>query len=95
MAEQYQQAGLHIHAQTTPQRIDKNPDGTLKITADSKSNGKVELDGFDVILMATGRRPNTKNMGLEDVGPPLDLPLHVPTVAVCKQYVQGCTCLLH
>ena len=67
MHDAYQQAGLNLHPETTPTRIDKQPDGTLSITAETKGQGEVTLEGFDTILMATGRKPKTSNIGLEKV----------------------------
>lgn len=72
MHDAYQQAGLNLHPETTPTRIDKQPDGTLSITAETKGQGEVTLEGFDTILMATGRKPKTSNIGLEKVGVELD-----------------------
>ncbi|KAK9795924.1 hypothetical protein WJX73_005162 [Symbiochloris irregularis] len=72
MSEQYQQHGLNLHPQHTPVKIEKAADGTLSLTAEDKDKQKVTLGGFDHVLMATGRQPNTQNMGLEEVGVKLE-----------------------
>ncbi|KAJ4727370.1 glutathione reductase [Melia azedarach] len=45
------------------QAILKSPDGSLSL----KTN-KGTVEGFSHVMFATGRRPNTKNLGLEAVG---------------------------
>ena len=66
IAKQYEVHGLNIHAQSTPTRIEKKEDGTL--TLHVKRDDKEEaIEGLEVVLMATGRNPNTQNMGLEKV----------------------------
>lgn len=55
-----------MHNQVTPERIVKNADGTVTLYARNKDGEEVVQTG-DHVLMATGRKPNTKNMGLEEV----------------------------
>lgn len=40
-AEQYAQNGIHLHPLTTPQQLEKLPDGRLKFTAGKRSGGQV------------------------------------------------------
>ena len=47
--------------------VSKNADGSLDLT---KGDGSVQT--VDMLLFATGRSPNSKNMGLEEVGVALD-----------------------
>ena len=67
VAEQYKVAGLNIHATYSPSKIVKGPDGKLTLHAESKQGEKLALEGLDHVLMATGRAPNTRNLGLEEV----------------------------
>ena len=67
MAEQYELHGLHLHPEATPTEIQKGTDGKLTLIAESKRDGKVVLEGLDHVLLATGRKPNTKNLGCEEV----------------------------
>ena len=67
MAEQYKVAGLNIHATYSPTKIVKGSDGKLTLHAESKQGEKLALEGLDHVLMATGRAPNTRNLGLEEV----------------------------
>ncbi len=54
--------GIDLRFDANPQRIEKRPDGTLSaFLADGE-----RVDG-DAILYATGRRPLTKDLGLENV----------------------------
>ncbi|XP_074316793.1 glutathione reductase, chloroplastic [Silene latifolia] len=55
--------GIEFHTEESPQAIVKSADGTLSL----KTN-KGTIDGFSHVMFATGRRPNTKNLGLEAVG---------------------------
>ncbi|OVA05338.1 Pyridine nucleotide-disulfide oxidoreductase [Macleaya cordata] len=63
VGEQMSLRGIEFHTEESPQAILKSPDGSLSV----KTN-KGTLDGFSHVMFATGRRPNTKNLGLERVG---------------------------
>ncbi|KAG9452540.1 hypothetical protein H6P81_005444 [Aristolochia fimbriata] len=67
VAEQMSVRGIEFHIEETPQSIQKSDDGLLSL----KTN-KGTIDGFSHVMFATGRRPNTKNLGLEEVGVKLD-----------------------
>ncbi|MBX6369851.1 MAG: glutathione-disulfide reductase [Rhodospirillales bacterium] len=54
--------GVEIRARTEIVRIEKGPGG---ITATTRLGEEL---GADIILYATGRRPNTRGIGLEEVG---------------------------
>jgi pyruvate/2-oxoglutarate dehydrogenase complex dihydrolipoamide dehydrogenase (E3) component len=58
--------GLHLHPGTSPERIVKNDDGSVTLYAKTK-DGKEVVETADHVLMATGRKPNTHNLGLEQV----------------------------
>ncbi|XWS31485.1 hypothetical protein CRYUN_Cryun23aG0080500 [Craigia yunnanensis] len=55
--------GIEFHTEESPQTIVKSADGSLSL----KTN-KGTAEGFSHIMFATGRRPNTKNLGLESMG---------------------------
>ncbi|WCJ40760.1 glutathione reductase [Euphorbia peplus] len=63
VAEQMSIRGIEFHTEESPQAITKAADGSLSL----KTN-KGTIEGFSHIMFATGRRPNTKNLGLEEVG---------------------------
>ncbi|KAF3778065.1 Glutathione reductase [Nymphaea thermarum] len=63
VAEQMSVRGIEFHAEESPQAITKLADGSLTL----KTN-KHTYEGFSHIMFATGRRPNTRNLGLEEVG---------------------------
>ncbi|CAL5228430.1 g11564 [Coccomyxa viridis] len=72
VAEQYEQHGLNLHPEASPTEIQKGADGKLTLISESKKHGKIVLEGLDHVLLATGRKPNTKNLGCEEAGVELD-----------------------
>jgi len=63
--EELVNAGVHIHRSCEPKEITKDDyDGLMTIQG---SNGDV-IEGFDVVLYAIGRSPNTKTLDLENAG---------------------------
>ncbi|KAF0912922.1 hypothetical protein E2562_019492 [Oryza meyeriana var. granulata] len=67
IAEQMSLRGITFHTEQSPQAITKSNDGLLSL----KTN-KETIGGFSHVMFATGRRPNTKNLGLEEVGVKMD-----------------------
>ncbi|KAL2541203.1 Glutathione reductase [Abeliophyllum distichum] len=63
VGEQISLRGIEFHTEELPQAILKSSDGSLSL----KTN-KGTVDGFSHVMFATGRGPNTKNLGLETVG---------------------------
>ncbi|KAM7257567.1 hypothetical protein ACFE04_013308 [Oxalis oulophora] len=63
VAEQMSLRGIEFHTEESPQAIIKAADGSLSV----KTN-KGTVEGFTHVMFATGRRPNTRNLGLEAVG---------------------------
>ncbi|KAH9324641.1 hypothetical protein KI387_004819 [Taxus chinensis] len=63
IADQMALRGVEFHFEESPEAIEKAADGllTLKTT-------KQTAEGFSHVMFATGRVPNTKNLGLEEVG---------------------------
>ena len=62
LTEEMEARGVNIHAQAQLTRIDKGPGGLIATTLDG---GVIEADQ---VMIATGRRPNTAELGLDDVG---------------------------
>jgi pyruvate/2-oxoglutarate dehydrogenase complex dihydrolipoamide dehydrogenase (E3) component len=67
--------GVNIHFQTSIVELKSEGCGYSKYTAPwpkivatVKKDGKLENAEFDAVLVATGRRPNVMNMGLEEAG---------------------------
>ena len=69
VGQQYKQAGINMALNTTPTKIEKGSDGKLTVTAEPKDGEPYTVSGFDIVMMATGRAPTTKGLGLEDVRP--------------------------
>ncbi|MCV6615791.1 MAG: FAD-dependent oxidoreductase, partial [Cellvibrionaceae bacterium] len=60
VANEMQQKGVNLHFNTDIEKIDKNTDGSLKV---SLNNG--EVMEVDCVMYATGRRAKTQGLGLE------------------------------
>ncbi|KAL6642917.1 hypothetical protein ACP70R_021098 [Stipagrostis hirtigluma subsp. patula] len=67
VAEQMSLRGITFHTEQTPRAVTKLDDGLLSL----KTN-KGTISGFSHVMFATGRKPNTKNLGLEEVGVKID-----------------------
>ncbi|OEL17941.1 Glutathione reductase, chloroplastic [Dichanthelium oligosanthes] len=67
IGEQISLRGITFHTEQTPEAVTKSNDGLLSL----KTN-KETIGGFSHVMFATGRRPNTKNLGLEEVGVAMD-----------------------
>ncbi|KAE8681794.1 Glutathione reductase [Hibiscus syriacus] len=63
VGEQMSLRGIKFHIEESPQAIVKSADSSLSL-----KTKKGTIEGFSHIMFATGRRPNTKNLGLESVG---------------------------
>lgn len=63
VAEQMALRGVEFHVEEAPEAIEKASDGSLTLKTTKGVN-----DGFSHVMFATGRVPNTKNLGLEEIG---------------------------
>lgn len=57
-----QASGIEIHCGTDVMRLEKTPDGIRAVTTDGADRV------YDLVMYATGRRPNTEGLGLEPLG---------------------------
>eukprot|EP00252_Welwitschia_mirabilis_P012615 TRINITY_DN2786_c0_g1_i1.p1 TRINITY_DN2786_c0_g1~~TRINITY_DN2786_c0_g1_i1.p1 ORF type:complete len:562 (-),score=102.47 TRINITY_DN2786_c0_g1_i1:352-2037(-) len=55
--------GVEFHVEESPEAIEKLSDGLFSLRTT-----KGTTDGFSHVMFATGRAPNTKNLGLEEIG---------------------------
>ena len=67
VAGQYRNAGVKLALETTPTKIEKGGDGKLTVTCEPKDGEAYTIGDLDLVMMATGRAPATKNIGLEEV----------------------------
>lgn len=63
VGEQMSLRGIEFHTEESPVAILKSTNGLLSLKTNTAT-----FDGFSHVMFATGRKPNTKNLGLEDVG---------------------------
>jgi dihydrolipoamide dehydrogenase len=69
--------GGTIHKNAKAMGYKKQPDGSLSVTIDIE--GKSQEIAADVVLVAVGMRPNSRGLGLENVGVTVDKRGFVPT----------------
>eukprot|EP00850_Spirogloea_muscicola_P011595 SM000072S21229 [mRNA] locus=s72:450199:452673:- [translate_table: standard] len=62
LTAQLEAIGIHFHFKVTPTAVEKAADGKLALVTDKERNE------CDAVMYATGRNPNTKNLGLEAIG---------------------------
>jgi glutathione reductase (NADPH) len=66
LGEAYSQRGINLALGKTALRLDKTPDGIAATLSDGQTLN------VDQVLVATGRRPNTGGLGLENAGIAVD-----------------------
>jgi glutathione reductase (NADPH) len=67
LAVETKKKGVAIHTRAEVSRLDKMPDGTVRVTFANNAHAD-----YHAVLYATGRLPNTFGLGLERVGVRLD-----------------------
>lgn len=67
--QQYELHGLTLHPNCSPTKITQREDGLCDLHLDGRAEGPVTVDK---VMFATGRVPNTRGLGLEEVGVQLD-----------------------
>jgi glutathione reductase (NADPH) len=79
LAEDYRQAGIRLHLGHQARMFERDGRG---IRVHLRANGRdLSVAGFDALLLATGRIPNTDGLGLAEAGVELDERGHVRTDA--------------
>ncbi|NIX76955.1 glutathione-disulfide reductase [Microvirga terricola] len=81
LADAYAKRGIKLALSMTVTRLDKTPDGI----AATLSDGSIVT--VDQVLVATGRRPNTAKLGLENVGITLDAVGAIPVDAYSQTVI--------
>ena len=67
--------GINFHMETKVENIKKNSDSAT-VTIQGKDGKKTQMK-TDVVLVSVGRKPNTKNLNLDNVGVKLDSKMRV------------------
>ncbi|XP_043821168.1 dihydrolipoyl dehydrogenase, mitochondrial [Dromiciops gliroides] len=73
-----QKQGFKFKLNTKVTGATKKPDGKIDVAIEAASGGKSEVLTCDVLLVCVGRRPFTKNLGLEELGIELDPKGRIP-----------------
>jgi len=68
ITEEMTSRGVKFLHKCVPVRMDKQPDGKIKVTYKSLENGQETEELFDTVLMAAGRRPLTLEVKADQVG---------------------------
>jgi glutathione reductase (NADPH) len=63
ISELIQEHGVDLDLETDVEKVERLDDGTIRVRA--SSGREIEVDE---VLMATGRKPNTQDLGLEEAG---------------------------
>ena len=82
LAEEMGRKGVSVLLKTNPAKIEKG----LKVTFDGGSTGE-----FDLVMFATGRKPNTANLGLEAS----DVKLAADGAVVVDEYSKSSVASIH
>lgn len=67
LQENYRQAGVVLHAGHDVRAVERDDDGVHLVDAEGRAS-----DGFDALIFATGRDPNSSDLGLETAGVAID-----------------------
>jgi len=68
LARQMEFKGVHLHPLHNPVRVEKGDDGKLTYVIKGADGTESSIAGCDHVLMATGRSPNTWELGLDKAG---------------------------
>ena len=95
MQTQFAKEGIRVLANHAAKRVEV-VDGEKRLLCENESGEAVTVP-FDEVLVAVGRKPNTANLGLEEVGVALDergtvevddyLRTNVPTIYACGDVI--------
>ena len=89
LVEDYRQQGIQAHFDSTVQSLHRNDGGISVRGGDARESGPVDRGPFDSVIFATGRRPNSDGIGLEEAGVALDARGHVVVDAFQRTSVDG------
>jgi len=85
LMEEMMNAGVNIMSRINVERVDREADGTLTIHCQSG----VTLEGYDCLIWAVGRAPNTKPLKLYAAGIHYDKDGYIPTDAYQQTNIEG------
>ncbi|KAM3512886.1 hypothetical protein MY11210_003442 [Beauveria gryllotalpidicola] len=68
VTNEYERLGVKMHKKTNTTKIEKGANGKLSVTYKHDSGNEATLSDFDHLIWAIGRTPETRGIGLEEVG---------------------------
>lgn len=66
--EQYKHEGVKLQLNVSPTKFEKQDNGKLTVRCEPKEGEPYHIHDVDQVLLATGRKPRTQGLGLEEVG---------------------------
>src|SRR5688572_29825290 len=85
LREEMTRQGIELRPDSSPLALSRDATGRLTI----EHSGGPALTGYDVVLWAIGRGPNTAGLGLESVGLVPDAGGHIPVDELQNTKVPG------
>ena len=89
LAEDYRQHGIHAHFDSSLQSLHRKDGGIAVRGSDAREGRVVDSGPFDSVILATGRRPNSDGIGLEEAGIEVDPRGHVVVDEFQRTSVEG------
>ncbi|KAF4125813.1 glutathione reductase (NADPH) [Geosmithia morbida] len=68
VTNEYEKQGVKVHKKSQATRLDKGADGKLTVTYRDDDGVESVVSGVDHLIWAIGRTPETRGIGLEEVG---------------------------
>ena len=85
LVEDYRHAGIHTYFGYGVQAIEQVDGRRLRL----RDGAGTPSGGYDTVILATGRRPNSDGIGLEQIGVVLDARCHIVVDAFQRSSVDG------
>ncbi|KJZ80301.1 Glutathione reductase [Hirsutella minnesotensis 3608] len=77
VTKEYERLGVKLHKNTNPSKVERDANGKLTVTYVDKEGNKSSVSDIEHLIWATGREPETRDIGLEEAGVKLNAKGHV------------------
>jgi glutathione reductase (NADPH) len=72
VTKEYERLGVKLHKRSQATKVEKDPNGKLTVTYTDGGGNETSVSDVDHLIWAIGRKPETRGIGLEEVGVKLD-----------------------